>query len=102
MQLRFDVAASPGLDLATKRRLERLAGSRMTGEGVLVIFAQRFRSQERNRDDARGRLLSMLAAAAEPPKPRVKTRPTLAAKRRRVDAKTKRGATKRLRGRPDD
>ena len=102
VQLRFDVAASPGLDLATKRRLARLAGSRLTVEGVLILFAQRFRSQDRNRADARDRLLAMLAQAAEPPKPRVKTRPTLSAKRRRVDTKTKRGETKRLRGRPDD
>ena len=102
VQLRFDVAASPGLDLATKRRLARLAGSRLTGDGVLILFAQRFRSQERNREDARTRLLALLAEAAEPPKPRVKTRPTLAAKRRRTDAKTKRGETKRQRGRPDD
>ena len=100
VHLRFDVAASPGLDGATKRRLVGLAGSRLTTEGVLVIFAQRHRSQERNKEDARGRLLALLAEAAERPKFRVKTRPTLAAKRRRTDAKVQRGTTKKLRGRP--
>ena len=102
VHLRFDVAAAPGLDEATKRRLARLAGSRLTADGVLIIFAQQHRSQDRNKADARARLLAMIAAAAERPKFRVKTRPTLAAKRKRVDTKTKRGATKRLRGRPDD
>src|SRR5579875_3592064 len=75
VHLRFDVAAAPGLDEATKRRLARLAG-----DGVLVIFAQRHRSQERNKEDARWRLLALVAEAAERPKFRVKTRPTLAAK----------------------
>ena len=100
VHLRFDVVAAPGLDEATKRRLARLAGSRFTTDGVLVIFAQRHRSQERNKEDARARLLALLAAAAERPKFRVKTRPTLAAKRKRVDAKVQRGSTKKLRGRP--
>ncbi len=100
VHLRFDVAAAPGLDAATKRRLVGLAGSRLTGDGVLVIFAQRHRSQERNKEDARARLLALLAEAAERPKFRVKTRPTLAAKRRRTDAKVQRGAIKRLRGSP--
>ena len=102
VHLRFDVAAAPGLDEATKRRLARLAGSRLTADGVLIIFAQQHRSQDRNKADARARLLALIAEAAERPKFRVKTRPTLAAKRERVDSKTKRGATKRLRGRPDD
>ena len=100
VHLRFYVAAAPGLDAATKRRLVGLAGSRLTGDGVLVIFAQRHRSQERNKEDARARLLALLAEAAERPKFRVKTRPTLAAKRRRTDAKVQRGAIKRLRGSP--
>ncbi len=102
VHLRFDVAASPGLDEATKRRLARLAGSRLTIDGVLVIFAQQHRSQDRNKADARARLLTLIAAAAERPKFRVKTRPTLAAKRRRTDTKVKHGETKRLRGRPLD
>lgn len=102
VHLRFDVAGSPSLDDGTKRRLARLAGSRLTNDGVLVIFAQSHRSQDRNRDAARRRLFAMIAAAAERPKFRVKTRPTLAAKRRRVETKVKHGETKRLRGRPPD
>lgn len=100
MHLRFDVAAAPGLDEATKRRLAKLAGSRLTADGILVIFAQRHRSQERNKEDARARLLALIAEAAERPKFRVKTRPSLSAKRKRVDSKVQRGATKKLRGRP--
>ena len=99
VHLRFDVLASPSLNEGTKRRLAALAGRRLSDEGVLIIFAQRHRSQERNREDAIGRLLALIAAAAERPKFRVKTRPTLAAKRRRVDAKVHRGHTKRGRGR---
>ena len=102
VELRFDVGASPVLDVRVKARLTRLAGSRMTQDGVLVIFAQTHRSQERNREDALGRLRALVAAALIPPKPRVKTRPTLASRVRRVDAKARRGATKRLRGKPDD
>jgi ribosome-associated protein len=100
VHLRFDVAAAPGLDEATKRRLAKLAGSRLTADGILVIFAQRHRSQERNKEDARARLLALIAEAAERPKFRVKTRPSLSAKRKRVDSKVQRGATKKLRGRP--
>jgi ribosome-associated protein len=102
VHLRFDVWASPSLDDGTKRRLSRLAGSRLTNEGVLVIFAQSHRSQERNRQEAVDRLVALIAAAAERPKPRIKTRPTLASKTRRVDAKVKRGQTKRLRNSSDD
>ncbi len=98
VHLRFDVFGSPSLDEGTKRRLATLAGRRLTGDGTLVIFAQSHRSQERNREDARSRLLALVAAASARPKYRVKTRPTLAAKRRRVDAKTRRGETKRGRG----
>ena len=102
VHLRFDVFRSPSLDEGTKRRLAVLAGRRLTADGVLVIFAQQHRSQERNRDDARERLVALIAAAAERPKFRVKTRPTLAAKRRRVDAKVRRGDTKRGRGKVSD
>lgn len=102
VHLRFDVFGSPSLPDVLKRRLARLAGSRLTGDGVLVIFAQAHRSQERNKADARLRLFALIAAAADRPKFRVKTRPTLAAKRRRVDGKVKRGETKRLRGRPTE
>lgn len=102
VHLRFDVAASPSLDPWTKRRLAALAGRRLTAEGVLVIFAQSHRSQERNREDAIARLVALIAAATERPKFRVKTRPTLASQRRRVDGKVKRGAIKRGRGRVPD
>ena len=102
VHLRFDVAASPALDDTTKRRLAGLAGSRLTNDGVLVIFAQSHRSQERNKADALARLVALIAEAAERPKFRVKTRPSLSAKRHRTDSKVKRGETKRMRGRVDD
>jgi ribosome-associated protein len=100
VQLRFDVRGSASLPEDVKRRLIRLAGRRMTSEGVLVIAAQRFRSQERNRQDAITRLCQLIGKAAFRPKRRIATRPTLASKQRRVDAKQRRGSTKRLRGRP--
>jgi ribosome-associated protein len=81
-QLRFNVTRSASLDEALKRRLQRLAGARLTKEGVLVIFAQTHRSKEQNRREALARLLALIAAAA--PKARVKTRPSLAARARRV------------------
>lgn len=96
VELRFDArrAAIPE-DVAA--RLARLAGSRMTHEGVIVIFAQRFSSQIRNREDARERLAALLLKAQERPKPRRATRPTLASKTRRLEAKGRRGAVKSLR-----
>lgn len=100
VQLRFDVRHSPSLDDYVKRRLEKLAGSRLTQEGVLVLTAQRFRSQERNRADALERLRQLVIKSAERPKRRIATRPTLASKKRRVDTKVKRGETKRLRTGP--
>jgi ribosome-associated protein len=103
VQLRFDVRASPSLTEPVKARLERLAGRRLTGEGVLILVAQRFRTQERNREDAVARLVELIAKAAEPPPPpRKATRPTLASKRRRLDAKTRRGGVKSLRGKVHD
>lgn len=102
VQLRFDAGASASLPEEVKDRLRRLAGRRMTGDGVLVITARRFRSQERNRQDALARLGRLIAAAAHRPKRRVATRPTLESKRRRLDAKQRRGTTKRLRGRPTE
>jgi ribosome-associated protein len=102
VHLRFDMARSPALDEMTKTRLARLAGSRLTTDGVIVIFAQSHRSQERNKEDARARLFALIRAAADRPKPRLKTRPTLASKTRRVDTKVKRGQTKRLRGTTTD
>lgn len=98
-QLRFDVAKSGSLPDAVKQRLARLAGRRMTGDGVLVIDARRYRSRQRNRDDAVSRLAALIRAAAEAPKARRRTKPTAASRRRRLDVKKRRGETKRLRGR---
>lgn len=100
VQLRFDVRQSPSLDEYVKYRLEKLAGARLTLEGVLVLTAQRFRSQERNRADALERLRQLVIKAAERPKRRIATKPTLASRKRRVETKVKRGETKRLRKGP--
>jgi ribosome-associated protein len=100
VQLRFDITHSPSLDEAVKLRLKRLAGARLTKEGVLVIFARTHRSQERNRQDALARLLRLIAAAAEKPEFRVRTRPGLEARERRIATKVRRGETKRLRSAP--
>ncbi|WP_375464769.1 alternative ribosome rescue aminoacyl-tRNA hydrolase ArfB [uncultured Methylobacterium sp.] len=102
VQLRFDARRSGALPDAVAVRLMRLAGRRLTADGILVISAQRFRTQERNRADARARLAALVAEAAVPPVPRRATRPTLASKKRRLEAKTQRGAVKRLRGAPTD
>ena len=100
VQLRFDVRRSPSLPDDVRARLERLAGSRLTGEGVLIIVAQRHRTQERNREDARERLLDLIRRAAVAPTPRRPTKPTLASKRRRLDSKARRSRVKSLRGDP--
>jgi ribosome-associated protein len=100
VQLRFDVRRSPSLPEPVRTRLEKLAGSRLTKDGVLVISADRFRTQERNREDARDRLLALIRRSTETPKPRRPTRPTLASKERRLKAKAGRGTVKRLRGAP--
>ena len=100
VQLRFDVRQSPSLDEYVKHRLEKLAGARLTLDGVLVLTAQRFRSQERNRTDALERLRQLVIKAAERPKRRIATKPTLASRKRRVETKVKRGETKRLRTTP--
>jgi ribosome-associated protein len=102
VQLRFDAAHSAALDDATRARLHALAGRRMTKNGVLVIEATRFRTQERNRDDARQRLAQLLTAAFLVPKPRKRTKPTKASKRKRLEGKVKRGQVKKLRGKPRD
>jgi ribosome-associated protein len=102
VELRFDVAGSPSLSPDVKARLIRLAGQRMTGEGVLVIDAQRHRSQERNRADARERLVELIRAATHVPKPRRTTRPTKAAKEKRHEGKQRRARIKRLRSRRPD
>lgn len=98
VQLRFDLDGSPTLPDAVKVRARTLAGSRLTKDGVIVITATTFRTQEQNRAEAVERLLDILRRAAVRPKRRIPTRPTLASKRRRTDAKTHRGAVKRLRG----
>lgn len=102
VQLRFDVAGSPSLPEDVKRRLVRLAGARMTAAGVLVIDARRHRTQKANRRDALERLTRLIRRAARPPKKRVRTRPTAASRRRRLEAKQRRGRIKRLRGRPNE
>jgi ribosome-associated protein len=98
VQLRFDARHSAALDLGTKRRLATLAGGRMTKAGVLVITANRHREQERNRAEALARLVDLIRRAAVVPKQRRKTRPTPAAKERRLAAKAQRSRLKRLRG----
>jgi len=95
VQLRFDVARSPNLPEPVRQRLKRLAGRRLTGDGVLIIDARRFRTRERNRHDALERLIALLQKAAIAPRPRKATRPTAASKRRRLEGKLQRGALKK-------
>jgi len=97
VQLRFDVGESASIPDEVRERLFRLAGKRITGDGVLIIDARRFRTQERNRRDALDRLVSLIRRAAELPKPRRRTRPTQTAQVRRLEVKRKRAKTKRLR-----
>ena len=97
VQLRFDVRRSPSLPEPVRRRLERLAGRRLTGEGVLVLTAHRHRTRERNRAEALERLIELIRKAAVPPVPRRPTRPTTASKQRRLEAKKRRGRNKQLR-----
>ena len=97
VQLHFDVANSPSLPDDVCQRLTRLAGSRISENGILVINARRFRSQERNRQDAVDRLVELIQKAAEAPKHRRKTKPGTGSKKRRLEAKRRRGQTKRLR-----
>jgi len=102
-QLRFDARLSPSLPSGVKARLQALAGRRLTREGVVVITARRFRSQERNRQDAVGRLLGLIRAAAQRPLERRPTRPSVAERQRRLEAKGRRSSIKRTRSvRPDD
>jgi len=97
VQLRFDIRRSPSLSDEVRARLERLAGRRLTRDGVLVITAQRYRTQERNREDALTRLIELVRAAAVRPTPRRPTRPTLGSKVRRLEGKRRRGGIKALR-----
>jgi len=101
VELRFDARRSPSLSDEVAARLIKLAGARATQDGVIVIFAQRFASQPRNREDARERLTALILKAQQREKPRRPTRPTLASKTRRLDEKGRRGAIKALRGKAD-
>jgi ribosome-associated protein len=98
VQLRFDLRRSASLPQPVRERLERLGGNRVTQDGVLVITAQRFRSQERNRQDARDRLVALIRRALTPPRPRRATRPSAAARERRLTDKARRSRVKRERG----
>ncbi len=100
VQLRFDLMNSPNLPGGLKSRAAKLAGQKLTRDGVIIISADRFRTQERNRDDALARLVELLREAAIVPKVRRKTRPTLASKKRRIEGKKHRAKTKDRRGRP--
>ncbi|PWR22242.1 alternative ribosome rescue aminoacyl-tRNA hydrolase ArfB [Zavarzinia compransoris] len=100
VELRFDVARSPSLPEGVRRRLMALAGRRLTQDGVLVLFARQYRTQERNRADALARLIDLIRDAAVPPAQRRPTRPTLASKQRRLEAKGIRSEVKKGRGKP--
>ena len=97
VELRFDVRLSPSLSVSVRDRLVKIAGRRITNEGVLVIRAERHRTQERNRDDARERLADLIREALVAPKRRIATKVSRAAKARRVDAKVRRAGVKHLR-----
>jgi ribosome-associated protein len=99
--LRFDLENCETLSAYIRSRAAQLAGSRLTKSGEILIQAERFRTQEQNRDDARNRLIALLKQASERPKFRKPTRPTLASKRRRLEKKTQRGATKQNRKKPN-
>ncbi len=100
VELRFDARNSASLPDDVRYRLYRLAGSRLTQDGVVVIFSQRFRDQPLNREDALNRLVELIRRATEKPKPRKKTKPTLASKARRLEGKAKRSNVKAGRSRP--
>jgi ribosome-associated protein len=97
VQLSFDVRNSPSLPESVKRRLARLAGRRLTRDGILIILARRFRAQEQNRADAEHRLVALIQKAAVQPTRRHPTRPSAASQRRRVDSKKRHGMMKRIR-----
>lgn len=99
VELRFEAERSPNLSEPVKRRLQRLAGRRWTGDGAIIILSQETRSQARNRELARDRLAELIRRATVAPKRRIATRPTLGSQRRRLKAKTIRGEVKAGRGR---
>ena len=98
VQLRFDVRRSPSLPPPVRARVEKLAGRRLTRDGVLVITAQRHRTQERNRRDALDRLIALIARAAVAPRPRRPTKPTAGSRERRLEGKKRRATIKSWRG----
>ncbi len=102
VELRFDVANSPSLPDDVRARLLARRDRRLTGNGVLVIQARRFRDQARNREDARERLVELIRSALQPPKKRIATRPTRASKERRLQAKQQRGRIKQTRSRKSE
>ena len=103
VQIRFDLSGSRSLPEDVRERLARLAGRRLTRDGVIVIIAQRYRTQERNRQDALDRLIALIRQAAAQPAPRRPTKPSRAAKERRLEAKARRAATKeQRRARPEE
>ena len=97
VELRFDVRRSGALTDDVRQRLERLAGQRLTSDGVLIIRADRFRTQERNREGARERLAELIRAATHVPRKRIKTKPTFGSKVRRLEGKSKRSTVKKMR-----
>jgi ribosome-associated protein len=97
VQIRFHVGTSPSLPDDVRRRLIRLAGRRVTEDGLLIIHAHRFRTQKQNRKDAMDRLISLIRKASKKPRPRRKTKPTRASIRRRLDTKRRHSKTKSLR-----
>lgn len=102
VELRFEAERSPNLPPAVKSRLKRLAGRRWTKDGAVIITAESHRSQLMNRENARDKLVDLIQKALEVPKRRIKTRPTLGSKRRRLEGKKQRGEVKKLRGKVDD
>ena len=102
VELRFNLAANHSIPPPAKARLVKLAGRRLTDDGVLIIQADRFRTQEMNRSDARKRLVELIAQALIAPKPRIKTKPTRGSKERRLKSKIVRGGVKKLRQARDD
>jgi ribosome-associated protein len=97
VQLRFDIVNSPALASDIKGRLIRLAGKRVNADGVLLIEARRFRTQEANREDAIQRLVEMIRKVLVPPKPRKKTKPTVASREKRLQEKKRKGEVKKIR-----
>ena len=102
VQLRFDIRKSPSLDAEVKERLIKLAGKRITDEGILLIEAKRFRTQDQNRTDANARLVNLIKHAIEIPKNRISTKPTKTSKIKRVQNKIRHGQIKRLRQNPSE